>query len=62
MALSRSTLLVLPTQIYRDCVKVAYRMATDPNRNSALRSLIKSEFAKNRLETDQEKIEELRTK
>lgn len=62
MALARSTLLVTPTQIYRDCVKVAYRMATDPNRNAALRALIKSEFNKNRFESDQEKIEELRTK
>jgi len=62
MALSRSTLLVPLTQIYRDCVKVAYRMATDPNRNSALRALIKSEFLKNRHESDEEKVEELRSK
>lgn len=62
MSLSRSTILVRSTQIFRDCMKVAYRMATDPNKNAALRSLIKSEFAKNRSESDPDKIEELRSK
>ena len=62
MALTRPTILVGVTQIYRDCMKIASRISDDQVRITALRRVLKGEFAKNRGVTDPDKLEELRGK
>ena len=47
-------------EIFRDCLRLIPKMVQEPNKVRAVRSLVKKEFHKNRLETDPEKIEALR--
>lgn len=46
--------------IFRDCLKLANRMVSDPVKTQAVRALIRREFAKNRDVIDQEEIRTLK--
>ena len=56
MNLDRTTKL-----IFRDCLRLISRMGLPPQNISPIRKLVKSEFYKNKGETDEKKINELRS-
>jgi hypothetical protein len=48
-------------EIYRDCFKLVHRMAADqPAKLAAARILLRREFDRNRFESDNARIQELR--
>ena len=48
--------------IYRDCLKLLFRMVNNPAQLNAARVLLRKEFEKNRDEFDSEKIKALKMK
>lgn len=48
------------TSLYRDCLRLIDYMAGKSRKSDRLREIIRGEFEKNRNETDQEKIEQLK--